>query len=65
MDMEEFRKTKRNILKKVDKVTRYQNHTAFISTYLQMDVISKGFMLKFHNNIDFDSNVVLKKCLKS
>ena len=54
MDMEEFRKRKRNILKKVDKVTRYQNHTAFISTYLKMDVIPKGFALKFHNNKDFE-----------
>ena len=64
MDTEEFRKTKRNILKKVDKVIRYQNHTAFIGMYLKMDVIPKGFALKFHNNIDFDSKVILKKCSK-
>ena len=43
MDTEEFRKTKRNILKKVDKVIRYQNHTAFIGTYLKMDIITPFF----------------------
>ena len=62
MDIEEFPNIKRNILKKVDKVTRYQNHTAFISTYLRMDSIPKGFKLKFHNNLGFDSSGILKKC---
>ena len=51
-----------NILKKTDKLVRYENHMAFINTYIKMKSVPKGFILKFHNNMDFDVNGILKKC---
>ena len=57
-----FEQIKKNILKWSDKVVRYQNHIAFIITYLKMKSIPKGFRLKFHNNLGFDASTILKNC---
>ena len=35
---------------------------AFIITYLKMKIIPKGFKLKFHNNLEFDTSNILKNC---
>ena len=35
---------------------------AFIVTYLKMKTIPKGFRLKFHNNLDFETSNILKNC---
>ena len=57
-----FAQIKRNNLKWTDKMVRYQNHLGFIITYLKMKAIPKGFRLKFHNNMEFDTSTILKNC---
>ena len=57
-----FEQAKRNILKWTDKKVRYQNHVAFIATYLKIKTIPKGFKLKFHNNLNLDTSTILKNC---
>ena len=57
-----FAQIKRNTLKWTDKMVRYQNHLGFIITYLKMKTIPKGFRLKFHNNMEFDTSTILKNC---
>ena len=58
-----YRKLQRSLLHNAEKSIRYQHHISFISTYIKLNQIPKGFKLKFHNNID-DANYknILKKC---
>ena len=51
--------------KEVEKLCRYRHHIAFISTYLQLKTIPKGFEMNFHNNWeDVDLQPILKNCSK-
>ena len=51
--------------KEVGKLCRYRHHITFISTYLRLNAIPKGFEVKFHNNWeDIDLSPVLKNCSK-
>ena len=53
----------KHLLKSSEKVERYRHHITFNSTYLELNVIPKGFRLKSHNNIDeCDPAALLKKC---
>ena len=53
---------KGKMLKMADKLVRYKNHIAFITTYLKAKKIPKGFKLKFHTNMDLDVDHILHKC---
>ena len=54
-----------NCYKLVDKLNRYRHHIVFLSTYLKLNSVPKGFALKFHNNIaEVDFASVLKNCSK-
>ena len=58
-----YHKLERSLLHNTKKLIRYQHHVSFIMTYIKLNHIPKGFMLKFHNNInDFNYNSILKKC---
>ena len=53
------------LLKCSEKVERYRHHVVFNTTYLELNVIPKGFRLKSHNNIeDCDPTSLLRKCSK-
>ena len=53
------------LLKCNEKVERYRHHVVFNTTYLELNVIPKGFCLKSHSHIeDCDRTSLLRKCSK-
>ena len=63
MEAEDFQTLNHNLLKKIDKIIRYENHVINMSVYRKLRIIPKGFLLKFHTNIpDFNVTDILKKC---
>ena len=57
-----FTRYKSKVLRIADKFVRYENHMAFITTYVKANKIPKGFRLKFHNNMELNVEGILHKC---
>ena len=63
VDGKSFQELNKTLLYIVDKIIRYRHHVAFISTYLKLKSVPKGFKLKFHSNIpDVKMTSVLRNC---
>ena len=51
------------LLKLMEKIARYKHHTGFINMYVDFNVISRVFQVKFYSNIlDLQVTKILRNC---
>ena len=62
-DEPSYQKSHKSLLQLLEKITRYQHHIAFVRAYIELNHISRGFLLKFHSNSNNTSyKFILKNC---
>ena len=58
-----YHKLHKSLLRYSEDIRRYQLHNAFITIYLNLNEVPKGFRIKFHDNIPYRNyNQILKTC---
>ena len=62
-DEPSYQKLRKSLLQLLERITRYQNHIAFLTTYIKLKHIPRGFLLKFHSNSNNTSYIfILENC---
>ena len=49
-DEPSYQKSHKSLLQLLEKITRYQHHIAFLTAYIELKHIPRGFLLKFYSN---------------
>ena len=50
LDEPSFQCLLKSLLQLLEKITRYQHHIAFLTAYIELKHIPRGFLLKFYSN---------------
>ena len=58
-DEPSYQKLRKSLLQLLERITRYQNHIAFLTTYIKLKHIPRGFLLKFHSNSNNTSYIFI------
>ena len=60
-----YQKLRKSLVQLLEKIIRYRHHIVFLTAYIELKRVPRGFLLKFHSNSNNTSyKFILENCFR-